>query len=109
MPEDVNVVPVSYLNVNTVEITTPEFYQPIPDETVLRLAGDQVRWIRLDKLLFEAKLASSKSEAARKIREGAVRVGDKRINPKVTSLVLEVPSEIVVSLGRKLCKVQIIL
>ncbi|HEX9256186.1 MAG TPA: S4 domain-containing protein, partial [Candidatus Angelobacter sp.] len=86
-----------------------ELYEPIPDREVLKLPGNRVRWIRLDKLLFEAKLALSKSEATRKIKEGAVRVGEKRINPKVTTLLLEVPSELVVSLGRKVCKVRITL
>src|SRR6266700_76844 len=113
VPEDIAVVSVSCLTVNTAaikinpeEITSREIYQPIPDKEILKLPGDQVRWIRIDKLLFEVKLAPSKSEAARKIKEGAVRVGDTKIKPEVTTLVLEVPSEIVVSLGRKLCKVQ---
>ncbi|HEX4605830.1 MAG TPA: S4 domain-containing protein, partial [Candidatus Angelobacter sp.] len=84
-------------------------YEPIPDREVLKLAGDRVRWVRLDKLLFEAKLTSSKSEASRKIKEGAVKIGQKQIPAKVTSLVLEVPSEMVISLGRKVCRIQIIL
>ncbi|HET9181654.1 MAG TPA: tyrosine--tRNA ligase [Candidatus Angelobacter sp.] len=107
VPEDLNVVPISLINVNAAEVTVPELYQPIPDTEVLKLAGDRLRWIRLDKLLFEAKLAPSKSEAARKIREGAVRVGQKQILPKVTTLVIEVPSEHVLALGRRMCKVQI--
>jgi tyrosyl-tRNA synthetase len=107
VPDDLNVVPVSLLNVNASEITAPELYQPIPDREVLKLSGDKLRWIRLDKLLVEAKLAASKSEATRKIREGAVRVGQKQISPKVTTLVLEVPSEHVVTLGRKMCRVHI--
>jgi tyrosyl-tRNA synthetase len=109
VPENLSIVPVAYINVNAAEVTTPELYEPIPDREVLKLAGDRVRWIRLDKLLFEAKLTSSKSEAVRKIKEGAVKIGDKAIAAKVTSLVLEVPSEVVVTLGRKICKVQITL
>jgi tyrosyl-tRNA synthetase len=109
VPENLITVPVAYVNVNTAEVTTPELYEPIPDREVLKLAGDRVRWIRLDKLLYEAKLASSKSEATRKIKEGAVKIGEKVIAAKVTSLVLEVPSEVVVTLGRKICKVQITL
>jgi tyrosyl-tRNA synthetase len=109
IPENLSVVPVAYLNVNAAEVTVPELYEPIPDHQVLNLPGDRIRWIRLDKLLFEVKLASSKSEANRKIKEGAVRIGDKAISPRVTSLLLEVPSEIVIALGRKICKVQITL
>ena len=109
IPENLSVVPVSYLNVNAAEVTVPELYEPIPDHQVLKLPGDRIRWIRLDKLLFEAKLTSSKSEANRKIKEGAVKIGDKAISPKVTSLLVEVPSEMVVALGRRICKVQITL
>jgi len=107
IPENLTVVPVSYLNVNATEISSPELYQAIPDMAVLKLGGDKLRWVRLDKLLFEVKLAASKSEATRKIKEGAVRVGEKQIAPKVTTLVVEVPSEHVVTLGRKMCKVRI--
>lgn len=107
VPENLITVSVAYVNVNTAEVTAPELYEPIPDREVLKLAGDRVRWIRLDKLLYEAKLASSKSEATRKIKEGAVKIGEKAIAAKVTSLVLEVPSEVVVTLGRKICKVRI--
>ena len=109
VPENLSSVPVAHLNVIATEVSTPELYEPIPDREVLKLPGNRVRWIRLDKLLFEAKLALSKSEATRKIKEGAVRIGEKRINPKVTTLLLEVPTELVVSLGRKVCKVQITL
>jgi tyrosyl-tRNA synthetase len=107
VPENLTLVPVSYLSVNAAEITTPELYQAIPDLEVLKLPGDRLRWIRLDKLLFEVELAASKSEATRKIKEGAVRVGEKQISPKVTTLVVEVPSEHVVTLGRKMRRVQI--
>jgi tyrosyl-tRNA synthetase len=109
VPENLSIVPVAHLNVIATEVSTPELYEPIPDSEVLKLPGNRVRWIRLDKLLFEAKLAPSKSEATRKIKEGAVRIGEKRINPKVTTLLLEVPTELVVSLGRKACKVHITL
>src|SRR5215472_3220120 len=93
VPENLAVVPVSYLNVSAAEITSPELYQAIPGTEILKLPGDQLGWIRLDKLLFEVKLAASKSDATRKIKEGAVRVGEKQIAPKVTTLVVEVPSE----------------
>jgi len=107
VPENLAVVPVSYLNVSAAEITSPELYQAIPGTEILKLPGDQLGWIRLDKLLFEVKLAASKSDATRKIKEGAVRVGEKQIPPKVTTLLLEIPSEHVVTLGRKMCRVRI--
>jgi tyrosyl-tRNA synthetase len=107
VPENLSVVPVACINVNAAEVTNRELYEAIPDLDVLKLSPARVRWVWLDKLLFEAKLASSRSEASRKIKEGAVKIGEKSIAAKVTTLVLEVPCEVVVSLGRKICKVQI--
>jgi tyrosyl-tRNA synthetase len=59
------------------------------------------RWrlIRLDKLLVEAAFVESRTEASRKIKENAVRLMDKVVSQPVVRLV--VPSEFVVTLGRK--------
>jgi tyrosyl-tRNA synthetase len=62
---------------------------------------DPSRWrlIRLDKLLVEAAFAASGTEASRKIREKAVRLIDNVVFQPIVRLV--VPSEFVVTLGRK--------
>ncbi|HEX7284701.1 MAG TPA: tyrosine--tRNA ligase, partial [Candidatus Angelobacter sp.] len=82
VPEDIPVIEIRYetVRVNPREITSPEKHFPILDDAILHsLPGDRTGWIRLDKLLFETKLAGSKSEAVRKIKERAVRVENKQV------------------------------
>jgi tyrosyl-tRNA synthetase len=110
IPHDVPVILVRYesVKVNPREITSTEHHFPILDNEVLHnLPGDRTAWIRLDKLLFEAKLVASKSEATRKIKERAVKVENKTVPSQATSIIAELPSEFGIALGRKVCRVQI--
>jgi tyrosyl-tRNA synthetase len=63
--------------------------------------------IRIDKLLMQSGLVSSISEAARKRKERAVRINGFAI--RVSQIVKRVPGELIVSVGRKLRKVRIVL
>jgi tyrosyl-tRNA synthetase len=97
------------VNVNPAEVIGIEKYYPIPSiEFVASLPGARIGWVKLDKLLFESGLAGSVSEASRKIREHAVKVESKPIPTQVTSLLVEVPSELTVSLGKRMLKVSIL-
>jgi tyrosyl-tRNA synthetase len=110
IPQDVPLVSVLYdsVKVNPREIlSTEQHFQILENEVLHNLSGDRSAWVRLDKLLFEAKLAASKSEAVRKIKERAVKINNKTVPPQATSFIVELPSEILLSLGRKMCKVQI--
>jgi tyrosyl-tRNA synthetase len=110
IPQDVPVVLVRYesVKVNPREINSTEHHFPILDNEILHsLPGERTAWIRLDKLLFEIKLVASKSEATRKIKERAVKVENKTVPPQATSIIVELPSEIGIALGRKICRVQI--
>ncbi len=110
IPQDAPLILVSYdsIKVNPREITSMEHHFPVLDnETLHSLPGDRTAWVRLDKLLFEAKLAASKSEAARKIKERAVKIENKTVPAQTTSIIVELPSEIGITLGRKICRVQI--
>jgi ribosomal 50S subunit-recycling heat shock protein len=96
------------VKVNPREINSTEHHFPILDNEILHsLPGERTAWIRLDKLLFEIKLVASKSEATRKIKERAVKVENKTVPPQATSIIVELPSEIGIALGRKICRVQI--
>jgi tyrosyl-tRNA synthetase len=63
--------------------------------------------IRIDKLLMQADLVSSTSEAARKRKERAVRIGGLVVT--ASQIVKRVPGELMISVGRKLKKVSITL
>ncbi|HXW93137.1 MAG TPA: tyrosine--tRNA ligase [Terriglobales bacterium] len=64
-----------------------------------KLGSEETRAVRLDKLLVEAGFVDSKTEAARKIRERAVRMLNKVV-PELTISVI-VPCDLPTSLGRK--------
>jgi tyrosyl-tRNA synthetase len=77
----------------------------------IQLGGPRYQGIRLDKVLTKCGLASSVAEAARKIKEGAVRVGGNvqtSTHILVTSLPAELPVEWVegnpVRLGKRIKK-----
>ena len=77
----------------------------------IQLGGPRYQGIRLDKVLVKCGLASSVAEAARKIKEGAVRVGgdiQRSTHILVTSLPAELPVEWVegnpVRVGRRIKK-----
>src|SRR5579864_94550 len=63
--------------------------------------------IRIDKLLTQAGFVSSISEAARKRKERAVRINGLVVT--ASQIVKRVPGELLVSVGRKLRKVRIVL
>ncbi len=110
VPEDAPVVVVLYssVKVNPQEVISPEHHFVVVDANVLRtLQGEQIGWIRLDRLLHEIKLAVSRTEAARKIKEKAVKINNRTVPPTVTNAIVQLPSEIAVALGRKLCRAQI--
>ncbi|MBI2682847.1 MAG: tyrosine--tRNA ligase [Acidobacteriales bacterium] len=107
-PTDLRLVSIELIRVVTSEITDPIQYLPIPDlESLKTVPGKSLGWLKLDKLLFEVGLATSKSEANRKIKEGAVKVNNRGVPKTVASLLMEVPGELILGLGRKLCRVAI--
>lgn len=84
---------------------SPETFWKTPNFP--NIPQNQMAFAYLDRFLFEAKLASSRSEAARKIKEHAVKIENTKIPPTVTKALLQVPSRIIVSLGRNMCRVNI--
>jgi tyrosyl-tRNA synthetase len=115
VPEEVETVRLGYssveyekVKVNPAEIEGREIYLPIPDmETIRQLPSNRTGWVKLDRLLVQSGLAASASEAARKVKEQAVKISGKKVPVHVTSLVIEIPSEIAVSLGRKVKKISL--
>jgi tyrosyl-tRNA synthetase len=62
----------------------------------IQLGGPKYPGIRLDRLLVQCGLASSVADAARKIKEGAVRIGD-HVERSVHILVESLPAQLPVS------------
>jgi tyrosyl-tRNA synthetase len=70
------------------------------------LDPQKIRPVRLDKMLVEAGFVGSRTEAGRKIKEGAVRVMNKVV--RVTILTVIVPCDLPTILGRQTKIVSII-
>src|SRR5215813_7297720 len=67
---------------------------------VIHAGGPNHPGIRLDKLLVKCQLASSATEAGRKIKEGAVRVGD-NVETGIRIFVESLPARLLIRLGKK--------
>jgi tyrosyl-tRNA synthetase len=91
-------------NVERVEMNISEVGWTIASETgtpVIQTGGPNYPGVRLDKILVKCGLASSVAEAARKIKEGAIRVGG-NIETATRILLQSLPAELTVRLGKRM-------
>jgi tyrosyl-tRNA synthetase len=103
-PDQVELVSIPLEKVNAakdIADTVENSYFPIYDPKL-----ENIRLMWFDKILSEAGLTASRTEAARKIRENAVRANDKTITRALVTIPLRV--ETVVCLGRKTKRISIV-
>jgi tyrosyl-tRNA synthetase len=81
---------------------TLDNYDAGPAQSLGAVSDKEPRYVRIDKLVKESGLASSRSEADRKIKEKAVRLDGQLIEGAVA---FEVPDSFVLRLGKKMKKV----
>ena len=110
VPENVEISRISYLQVyikETEALAEPTLpYYPLFDFKEIQ-AGSFIPLLRLDKIISTVKLSSSNSEAARKLKERAVRIDGNVV--VVNQIATPVPSkEFALNVGRHWRKVQII-
>jgi tyrosyl-tRNA synthetase len=76
----------------------------ISKDTGTSVAGDQALGIKLDRLLVKCGLADSVTDAARKLKQGSVRVGDQVIQDPRTGLTLPAvsPLKLALRVGKRL-------
>jgi tyrosyl-tRNA synthetase len=103
VPSEVELVSIPLARVNapgTVELRNANSYFDLDSPTL-----PDIRLVWFDKVLVEAGMAESRTEAARKISVNAVQADGKRVNrPLVT---IQLGSEKVVRLGKKIKRVSI--
>ena len=68
-------------------------------------SSDQTKSVRLDRLLFLSGLADSVSDASRKLKQKAVRIGSQVVD--ANSLSMSIPGELTLRVGRKIKSVTI--
>ncbi len=98
VPEDVEEVSIKLEDVLPMPISEIEWARGGNDGS-WKIGGKSYRGIRLDRLLVKCGLADSGSDAARKIKEGAVRVGGTAAGMHV--LVPELPTKLLLRVGRR--------
>ncbi|HXY15667.1 MAG TPA: tyrosine--tRNA ligase [Terriglobales bacterium] len=105
VPEDVNKVTVRFEDILNIPIAEVEFdYR----DGAAFLSGGHYKGIRLDRLLVRCGLADSISEASRKIKEGAVIVGN-HVNRDFYFLIERLPQTVPVRIGKKIKMANIII
>jgi tyrosyl-tRNA synthetase len=110
VPENVEISRIPYLQVyvkETEALAGPTLpYYPLFDFKEVQ-AGSLIPLLRLDKIISTVKLSSSNSEAARKLKERAVRIDGNVV--VVNQIATPIPSkEFALNVGRHWRKVQII-
>ncbi|HVP42794.1 MAG TPA: tyrosine--tRNA ligase [Terriglobales bacterium] len=100
VPEDIEAVEVRYDQISW-RVGEEEFGQMVQ-------AGGPTRFgVKLDQLLLRAGFVSSASEGARKIKEGAVSIGEEAQNsPRI--FLPQLPYEIPIRVGRRLKQVRVV-
>jgi tyrosyl-tRNA synthetase len=108
VPDDVELVEVVADNVRLGNV--------IPDEEkrgggalrdVSEFADDSFP-VRIDKLIRQAGLASSNTEAAARIKSGAVSIAEQSIGPDEVLVNMPLSQEVVLRVGRRIKRVRII-
>ncbi len=79
-------------SVEEVFVTLAEIEWSVSEDSGANVAGDQALGIKLDHLLVKCGLADSATDAARKLKQGSVRVGDEVIHHPRVSLRLPATS-----------------
>jgi tyrosyl-tRNA synthetase len=76
----------------------------ISEDSGMSVAGDQPRFIKLDRLLAKCGLADSATDATRKLKQGSVRIGDEVFREPRTSVTLPAagPLKLPLRVGKRL-------
>ncbi len=104
VPSSVELVKIPLAKVNAASsrgLEDQALYFPVDNPTLLN-----IRLVWLSKILVEAGLVASGSEASRRIKENSVRVDDKTVNQVVISLLLD--KERILRLGKKMKRIVIV-
>ena len=100
VPEDLEEIQIKFEDVLPIPISEIQWSTPSGMGLHSVPGGNSYRGIRLDRLLVKSRLADSGSEAARKIKEGAVRVNG-GVEQNIYILVTELPARFSLRVGKR--------
>jgi len=103
-PGSIEEVPIEVSDVLAVPVTEVEF-NPVPNGVIM-LGGSKYKGIRLDKLVFRCGLAESVSDAARKLKAGAVRVNNE-VQTLPYVMVSSLPHTFTLRVGKRMKKAEL--
>ena len=98
-------------DVEFVEIAVGSIGPATGDAGALRRVGDSARDfcpIRIDKLIRQAGLAASNTEAAAKVKAGAVHIDAESIGAQEMSALLPLNHDVVVRVGRRMKRIRLV-
>ncbi|HLI63130.1 MAG TPA: tyrosine--tRNA ligase [Terriglobales bacterium] len=98
VPESVQAVSVNIKDVLPIPVSDVEFR---PVNGMISLGGPEYTGIRLDKLVFNCGLSDSVSDAARKLKAGAVRVNNE-VQTATHIMVTELPFTFSLRVGKRM-------
>jgi tyrosyl-tRNA synthetase len=99
VPEDVEEISIKFEDILTVPIADVQW--SVGEETGSITIGKSYPGVRLDRLLVKCGLAESGTDAARKIKQGAVRVNS-GVEQNIYILVTELPIRLSLRVGKRL-------
>ncbi len=100
VPDDVEEIQIKFEDVLPIPVSEIQWSTPSGLGMHSVPGGNSYRGIRLDRLLVKSRLADSGSEAARKIKEGAVRVNG-GVEQNIYILVTELPARFSLRVGKR--------
>jgi tyrosyl-tRNA synthetase len=98
VPEDVEEVSIRFEDVLTIPISEVEW--SVSKGMERPILGRSYRGVKMDRLLVKCGLAESTSDAARKIKQGAVRVGN-QVHEGIYFLVEALPIRLLLRVGKR--------
>ena len=99
VPEDVEGIPIKFEDILTIPISEIEW--SISEGLERPVLGRSYQGVKMDRLLVKCGLAESSSDAVRKIKQGAVRVGS-NVHEGIYFLVEALPIRLQLRVGKQL-------
>jgi tyrosyl-tRNA synthetase len=94
--------------IETVEVAIAQVAAEAKGDARKIAGGSDARTVRIDKLVKQAGLAASNTEASAKVKGGAVEISGEKIGPNELVVALPVGEPVVLRVGRRMKRVRLV-